>query len=95
VAAIPPLPLAWSHDGKQVIFTMKGRSDKHLQLYAKDAEAKKPAARIAWQPADADNCDLVFSPDGKQLAYISGDLQGDISSPSAGEEEEPVLTIEN
>jgi dipeptidyl aminopeptidase/acylaminoacyl peptidase len=63
--------VAWSPDGKKILFSMKDKGDERFQLYTVDPESKAAPQAILGQSADYHNVDAAWSPDGKQIVYVA------------------------
>ncbi len=63
--------LAWSPDGKQILFAAACPERNGIQqIYSIDPETNKPPELLTGQAANRQQEDMSFSPDGKKLALM-------------------------
>lgn len=64
--------IAWSPDGKRVLFGMKAPEDKYMMMYEFNPNTKDPPQRLRGQDPEAGQlCDACWTPDGKQIIINS------------------------
>lgn len=61
--------VAWSEDGRRIVFAAKREGDAVAQIYALELDAGGEAHRLTQAMSGARS--PVLSPDGRQLAYVS------------------------
>jgi Tol biopolymer transport system component len=72
IAGQPCTFCSWAPDNRRIVFAMKtGDAPRNSQLYILDIESKLPPTSIAGQPADSENVNPQWSPDGHWLIFSS------------------------
>ncbi|MFZ5833328.1 MAG: TIGR03067 domain-containing protein [Planctomycetota bacterium] len=63
--------VAWDGDQNRILSPMRGSEDKLLQIYVLDPTGAKPPQRFPGLDPSRINREMAWSPDGKQIVFIS------------------------